>query len=156
MKSHLKLAASLLVLSLSIVTAAWGGGTSGPSITGGRWVNDWPLDPPLPEHLWLDMGGGSLIGLHYAKPVGQPNNKLLYTVVGQRGRFCAEEQPGPAYTHFHRFKAPTAEAGHGGPRGAEGYWLSHVAVDALTMPWGEVKPGVDFKFMPTAAPKCGP
>ena len=53
-------------------------------------------------------------------------------------------------------KVRTAEAGHGGSTpGEEGYWLKHVAVDEFDMPWGRVKPGIDMKFMPTTAPKCG-
>ncbi|MFW5994048.1 MAG: hypothetical protein ACOCQF_02775 [Halanaerobiaceae bacterium] len=28
------------------------------SITDWQWENDWPLSSPLPDHLWVDLGGG--------------------------------------------------------------------------------------------------
>lgn len=124
----------------------------------GQWRNDWPFDPPLPEHLFLDVGDGRILFLHYDKPVTDPNKKVIYFGEGIRGRFFAEEQPDggkSGFVHFHRFKAPTVDAGHGGPPGADGYWLRHVAVADFEMMGMKIKPGLDFSFMPTTAPKAG-
>ncbi len=125
------------------------------SATGWKWRVDWPFDAPLPEHEWLDLGNNEILFLHYDKPVSAPDKKLLYVGLGIRGRFCAGEEPGPAFVHFHRLNAPNPDAGHGGPPGAEGYWLTHVAVNDMTMDGRQVKAGVDFQFMPTRAPQCG-
>jgi hypothetical protein len=117
-----------------------------PSATNWTWQVDWPFDAPLPEHEWLDLGNGQILFLHYDKPVSEPDKKLIYFGLGIRGRFCAGEEPGPAFVHFHRLNAPNPDAGHGGPPGAEGYWLTHVSVEDMA---------VDFEFMPTTAPPCG-
>jgi hypothetical protein len=125
------------------------------SATEWKWKVEWPFDAPLPEHEWLDLGNGETLFLHYDKPVSAPEKKLIYIGLGIRGRFCAGEEPGPAFVHFHRLHAPNPDAGHGGPPGAEGYWLTHVAVQDMAMDGRQVKAGVDFQFMPTKAPKCG-
>ncbi|MBI4320847.1 MAG: hypothetical protein HY675_20335, partial [Chloroflexi bacterium] len=39
--------------------------------------NDWPFDPPLPDHLFLDVGANRLLFLHFDKPVAEAT-KLLY------------------------------------------------------------------------------
>ncbi|MBI2857341.1 MAG: collagen-like protein [Chloroflexi bacterium] len=144
-------------------TAAPAGGgavsTGAPgSATSFKWSNSWPFNPPLPDHLFLDLGGGRLIFMHFDRPVDQPGRMLLYVGDAVRGRFFANEQPfggKTGFTHFHRFDAPTADAGHGGPAGAEGYWLRHIAVSDFEMMGMKVTAGVDFNFMPTAAPKGG-
>ncbi len=122
-----------------------------------QWRNDWPFDPPLPDHIWMDLGGGRLMFLHYDKPVTDPTRMLPYVGDGVRGKFCASDQPNggrTGYVHFHRFKAPTVEAGHGGAPGDEGYWLRHIAVSEFEMMGMKVKPGIVFNFMPTSAPQC--
>ncbi|MBI2303314.1 MAG: DUF11 domain-containing protein [Chloroflexi bacterium] len=132
--------------------------TVAPVGLSGQWVNEKPFDPPLPDHLWLELGGGRIMLLHYDKPVTDPTKMLLYVGEGVRGRFCASDQPEggrTGYTHFHRFKASTVEAGHGGAPGDEGYWLRHIAVAEFEMMGMKVKPGIDFNFMPTTPPKCG-
>jgi hypothetical protein len=124
--------------------------------------NERPFGTPLPEHLWLVSEDGSVQFLHFDKPLPEAT-KLLYVGYGVKGRWCAEDQEriekaaGKGFTHFHRTaKVRTAEAGHGGSTpGEEGYWLKHVAVAEFDMPWGHVGHGVDMKFMPTTAPKCG-
>lgn len=125
------------------------------SATGWKWRVEWPFDAPLPEHEWLDLGNGKILFLHYDKPVSASDKKLLFIGLGIRGRFCSGEEPGPAFAHFHRLNAPNPDAGHGGPPGAEGYWLAHVAVQDMTMDGRQIKAGVDFQFMPTRAPRCG-
>jgi hypothetical protein len=139
-------------------TAANDGAQTAPlpaSATDWSWQVEWPFDAPLPEHEWLDLGNEEALFLHYDKPVADPSKQLMFVGLGIRGRFCAGEEPGPAFVHFHRLNAPTADAGHGGPPGAEGYWLAHVAVNDMTMDGREIKAGVDFEFMPTTAPSCG-
>ncbi|MDP2662200.1 MAG: c-type cytochrome [Dehalococcoidia bacterium] len=123
----------------------------------GQWRNEWPFDPPLPDHLWMDLGGGRILFLHYDKPVTDSTKMLIYVGDGVRGRFCASDQPNggkTGYVHFHRFKAPTVEAGHGGAPGDDGYWLRHIAVSEFEMMGMKVKPGIDYNFMPTSAPQC--
>lgn len=79
------------------------------------------------------------------------------------GRWCAEDQPSPEFTHFHRVAPVGAwDAGHGGSTpGERGYWQKHIAVEELNMPAmmgmdaRTVPPGADGMFMPTRAPSCG-
>jgi hypothetical protein len=56
---------------------------------------------------------------------------LRYVGIGVKGVFCAEAQPDRSFTHFHRYDAPEYAEGHGGDPGAQGYWLSWVAVDSF-------------------------
>lgn len=125
------------------------------SATSWKWSNSWPFDPPMPDHLVLDVGEGQILFLHFDRPANQAGAKLLYVGDGFRARFSAEEQPyggQTGFTHFHRLKAPTVDAGHGGPPGAEGYWMRHIAITSFEMMGMKAEPGVDFKFMPTVAP----
>jgi len=84
---------------------------------------------------------------------------LRYVGIGVKGTFCAESQPHGAnggFTHFHRLDAPVYAQGHGGPPGAQGYWLMWVAVDDFAAFDGrQVAPGVDYAFSPTPPPSCG-
>jgi hypothetical protein len=84
---------------------------------------------------------------------------LRYIGIGVRGTFCAETQQRGAnggFTHFHRLTAPVYAQGHGGPPGAEGYWLMWAAADEFQTSDGRlVKPGVDYQFSPTPPPPCG-
>ena len=87
------------------------------------------------------------------------------------GRFCQGEQArveasyGPGFTHFHKQSTPGNDpaAGHGGVGGEDGFWFRHIAVTNIPqgdmmagtgVPWGPVRPGIDYDFMPTAAPQC--
>ncbi|MDA1349712.1 MAG: hypothetical protein O3A47_12750, partial [Chloroflexi bacterium] len=126
-------------------------GPMASSITDWKWINEWPFDVPLPDHLFVDVGGGKPLFLHFDKPVTETGKKLLWVGTGQKGRFYLEEQPNAAYTHFHRLKSPTPDAGHGGSPGADGYWLIHAAATSFDsmMSGGPIGPGVDFNFMPT-------
>ena len=116
-----------------------------------------PYDPAKPDHKWLDLGDGTYLFMQFDKAVDQAD-ELMYVGIGLPGMFCKEdqEQLPPSFTHFHQSKCASQniEECHGGKGGDEGYWLMHVAVKDLAMPWGEVKAGVDTKFMPTAAPTC--
>lgn len=123
---------------------------------------DQPFETPPPEHLFLVSPEGSVVCLHFDKPLKEAT-RLLYVGYGVKGRWCAEDQArieaaaGKGSTHFHRVaRVPTADAGHGGSKPGEvGYWLKHIAVAEFEMPWGRVTPGTDMTFMPTKAPKCG-
>jgi plastocyanin len=84
---------------------------------------------------------------------------LRYVGISVKGTFCSETQNGGVnggFTHFHRPEAPVYAQGHGGPPGAQGYWLLWVSVDDFTVGDGrEIKPGVDYGFSPTPPPACG-
>lgn len=112
-----------------------------------------------PEHVLKWVTDDTFIGLHFMGAEDPKNaNMLNWIVVGVKGVFCAEAQPGgPAsgFTHFHKASSATWDAGHGGQAGDQGYWLLHVAVDDFTAPWGGVTPGTDYGFMPTEPPECG-
>lgn len=115
-----------------------------------------PFNPVMPDHVYMQTDPDKLTFLHFAKPVTEPDNKLIFIGDGIKGRFCAEEQPASGktgYVHFHRVSpAPSA---HGGEAGDEGYWLRHIAVDEFDMMGTHFTPGVAYHFMPTPPPKCG-
>lgn len=120
-----------------------------------------PLQPAMVDHLFMDVGDGTYLFLHFDKEVGK-ESKLLYVGVAVPGRFTKAEQErverqfGKGFTHFHQGKncpGANADACHGGKGGEDGYWFRHVAVDSFKMPWGDVKPGTDHNFMPTSPPQ---
>jgi hypothetical protein len=86
-------------------------------------------------------------------------SEVTYVGVAVKGVFCAEAQPdaeGGSFTHFHRPEAAEYQEGHGGEPGAQGYWLSWMAVDSFEARDGRaVVPGVDYEFSPTPPPSCG-
>lgn len=84
--------------------------------------------------------------------------EVRYVGVAQKGVFCSEAQPdaqGRSFTHFHRPSAAQYAEGHGGPPGAQGYWLSWLAVASFEAQGRKVRPGVDYQFSPTPPPSCG-
>lgn len=121
-----------------------------------------PFTPDAPEHLWFDVGDGSYLFLHMNAPFAQAMG-LMFTGWAVAGRWCAEDQPSPEFTHFHRTARVGAwDAGHGGSTpGEPGYWLKHVALERMEMPAmmgmpaRTIQPGADAMFMPTQAPTCG-
>lgn len=119
-----------------------------------------PVSPAMPDHIFLAQGDGTFLFLHFDKPVGKAE-KVLYTGIAVPGVFSkadqerVEKQYGKGFTHFHRTKcaANDPNACHGADRvGEEGYWFRHTAVDSFKMPWGDVRPGTDYSFMPTPPP----
>jgi hypothetical protein len=124
-----------------------------------------PFAPPMPDHVWMKADDKTITFLHFAKPVNQPNNQLIFIGDGIRGRFCADNQPDQGktgYVHFHSLKAAPGHEhnemmamGHGGQPGQEGYWLRHIAVAEFDMMGQHFKPGLAMDFMPTPPPKCG-
>lgn len=117
-----------------------------------------PFSPPLPDHLWMKADQDRVVFLHFAKPVMEKDNKLIFVGDGIKGRFCADDQPAKGktgYVHFHSLAAPAGhQHGHGGDQGQEGYWLRHVAVAEFEMMGTRFTPGTAMNFMPTAPPKC--
>lgn len=79
-----------------------------------------------------------------------------YVGIGVKSVFCAETQPDPSFTHFHKYDAPEYAEGHGSQPGDQGYWLTWVATDIFdTRDGRHVMPGVDYEFSPTPPPTCG-
>ncbi|MGQ0535651.1 MAG: hypothetical protein ACT4PT_06230 [Methanobacteriota archaeon] len=110
-----------------------------------------------PEHVWKWVTPTTFIGLHFNNAQPLSATKLLWIVIGQKGVFCRETQPGgntSGFTHFHKATSANWDAGHGGQAGDQGYWLLHVGVDMFEAPAWSVKPGTDYSFMPTPAPAC--
>lgn len=122
-----------------------------------------PFSPPMPDHIWMDVGDSRMLFLHFSKPVTDPAANLIFVGEALKGRFCAEEQPEAGKTgfvHFHRSTTPKdatgmAAHGHGGRAGEEGYWLKHIAVSEFDMMGVHFTPGLTTNFMPTPAPRCG-
>jgi plastocyanin len=94
--------------------------------------------------------------LQFDNPDPAQATALRYVGIGVKSVFCAEAQPDRSFTHFHRYDAPEYAEGHGGDPGAQGYWLSWVAVDSFEARDGrKIAPGVDYEFSPTPPPSCG-
>ncbi len=117
-----------------------------------------PFTPPMPDHLWMKADPDKMIFLHFAKPVSEKDNRLIFVGDGVKGRFCAEDQPAGGRTGYVHFHASTVakghEHGHGGEKAQEGFWLRHVAVGEFDMMKMHFKPGIAHNFMPTPPPKC--
>lgn len=98
----------------------------------------------------------AFVFLQFDNPDPIQATALRYVGIGVKGVFCAETQPDRSFTHFHRYEADEYKNGHGGDPGAEGYWLSWVAVDSFEARDGrKVTPGIDYEFSPTPPPSCG-
>lgn len=127
----------------------------------GAYTQDGPFSPDAPDHVWFDNGDGTYLFLHFNAPLEEATG-LMFTGWAVEGRWCAEDQPSPEFTHFHRTARVGAwDAGHGGATpGEDGYWLKHIAVEHMEMPAmmgmpaRTIEPGTDGMFMPTKAPSC--
>lgn len=127
----------------------------------GAFSQESPFTPDAPDHLWFDTGDGTWLFLHFDGPLAEAE-RIIYTGWAVEGVWCAEDQPGPEFTHFHRTAEVGAwDAGHGGATpGEEGYWLKHIAVESfrmpamMGMPARSIDAGTDMDFMPTRAPSC--
>jgi plastocyanin len=81
---------------------------------------------------------------------------IRYIGIGVKGVFCAETQPDPSFTHFHKYDAPEYSEGHGSQPGDQGYWLTWAATETFdTRDGRHVTPGIDYEFSPTPPPDCG-
>ena len=135
--------------------------TVGPTL--GKAFTFEPFQPPMLDHLWMDVGNGRAIFMHFNKPVSDSAASVIFLGEGIKGRFCAEDQPEggkTGFVHFHRARTPSGETGqgahgHGGAKGEDGYWLRHFAVAEFDMMGMHFKPGTAMNFMATPAPKCG-
>ncbi|MFQ5930985.1 MAG: hypothetical protein ACE5MM_01115 [Nitrospiraceae bacterium] len=117
-----------------------------------------PIIPPLPNHLWMDVGDGRYAFLHFNKPVSDPKARPIFIGDAVKGRFCAQDQPDKGETgfvHFHRATKPeAAKHGHGGFAGEEGIWLRHIALGEFDMMKRHFTPGIAHNFMATPPPFC--
>jgi hypothetical protein len=117
------------------------------------------LGGQTPPRFYRWANRDTTIFLQYDRSRPEEAKRLLYIGMSLKGTFCAESQPHGAnggFTHFHRLTAPAYAQGHGGPPGAQGYWLMWVAVDEFDASDGrKIAPGVDYGFSPTPPPSCG-
>lgn len=117
-----------------------------------------PITPPLRNHLWMDVGDGRFVFLHFNKPTSDRKARLLFIGDAVKGRFCAQDQPEQGktgYVHFHRAGKPAgAKHGHGGFAGEEGLWLRHIAIADFKMMKRHFTPGIAHNFMGTPPPFC--
>jgi hypothetical protein len=117
------------------------------------------LGGQVPPRMYRWVNPDTSIFVQFDRPTAHGATTIRYVGIGVRGTFCAETQPrGPAggFTHFHRLEAPVYAQGHGGPPGAQGYWLTWVATDDFeSSDKREIHPGVDYQFSPTPPPSCG-
>lgn len=129
---------------------------SGPSLV--QSFTAQPITPPLPNHVWMDVGDGQWRFLHFDKPVSDPEARLIFIGEAVKGRFCSVDQPDKGKTgfvHFHRLVKPDVhEHGHGGLVGEDGLWLRHIAVGEFDMMNMHFTPGIAHNFMGTPPPFC--
>jgi hypothetical protein len=118
---------------------------SDPTLTGGQ------VPPRLGS--WVNEGNFIFLQLDDL----EAPTAVRYFGVGSIGMFCAETQPSPDFTHYHRFHAPAYREGHGGEPGEEdGFWLLWIAADTFeTRDGRQIVPGVDREFSPTPPLVCG-
>lgn len=120
-----------------------------------------PFDPPMKDHVWMDIGNSRLFFLHFDRPVTEKGAKLIFMGDAVKGKFCAEDQPDSGKTgfvHFHKaghdHGGHDGHSGHGGKAGDKGYWLRHIAVDNFEVMGMKFTPGIASNFMPTPPPHC--
>ncbi len=109
--------------------------------------------PAMTDHRAYMLPTGGVIALHFDNMKIEEAKNLNWVAMGVPGKFTKEEQArvekqfGKGFTHFHDMKNDI----HGGQPGAEGVWFVHVAVRNFDSPMsgGQVKAGIDEKFMPT-------
>jgi plastocyanin len=99
--------------------------------------------------------GDTLVFLEFDRADLTKATALRYIGVAKRGTFCKNDQPSADFASFQRLRAESYAKGRGGKAGEAGFWHMALAVDDMTMPWGRVTPGVDRKYLATAAPACG-
>ncbi|MBI4328446.1 MAG: hypothetical protein HY685_01105 [Chloroflexi bacterium] len=119
-----------------------------------------PVDPAMmpnmSDHRVFMLPTGAVIGLHFDNMDLKQAKNLNWVAFGVPGVFCKDDQArveaqfGPGFTHFHDMMNDV----HGGAPGTAGAWFVHTAVRDFQAPWGPVSQGIDYNFMPTAAPSC--
>ncbi len=109
---------------------------------------------PWPSHRLLWISNETFILIHFDAENPLEATRVNWVGIGTKGVFCAQDQPGPEFTHFHKYSAATYAEGHGGEAGAMGYWLLHVWINPDVNPFGTEGPQVDYNFGPTPPPMC--
>lgn len=113
-----------------------------------------PVDlKSMTDHRAHMLPNGHIIALHFDNLDLSKAQNLNWLALGVPGKFTKADQErverefGKGFTHFHDLKNDV----HGGQPGAEGVWFVHVAVRDFESPMsgGQVKAGVDTRFMPT-------
>jgi plastocyanin len=119
--------------------------------------NDQPLTGgQVPPRISRFITPDVFMFLQFDSPDPAQATELRYVGIGVKSVFCAETQPDRSFTHFHRYEADEYKNGHGGDPGAQGYWLTWVAVNSFEARDGrKITPGVDYEFSPTPPPTCG-
>lgn len=117
-----------------------------------------PVDlKSMTDHRAYMLANGHIIALHFDSMDLSKAQNLNWMALGVPGTFTRADQErverefGKGFTHFHDLENDV----HGGQPGAEGAWFVHVAVRDFESPMsgGQVKAGVDTKFMPTPPPQ---
>src|SRR5215472_1710301 len=99
----------------------------------------------------------TFVFLELTGPAGT-STTVAYLGLGVKGTFCAETRPdrdGGSFTRFQRYQAADWAGGARGRAGAQGYWLSFLAVDRLVVGGRTVPIGIDYGYPAPAAPSCG-
>lgn len=107
----------------------------------------------MTDHRAYMLPSGAVMALHFDNIDLSKAQNLNWVAFGVPGKFTkaeqerVEQQFGKGFTHFHDMKNDV----HGGQPGAEGVWFVHMAVRDFDSPMsgGQVKAGIDQKFMPT-------
>lgn len=153
----------LAILFMTVTATAMAGTPTKEVLNGvghvlGKYFTAEPMNPAMPDHLWMDIGGGQYAFLHFDKPVSDPTARLLFIGEAVKGRFCAQDQPDggkTGFVHFHQAVKPAAkEHAHGGMTGDWGYWLRHIALGDVEMMGMKMGSGIVHNFMPTTPPSC--
>lgn len=103
------------------------------------------------------IGDDSFVFLQFDKAAATAAKALAYLGVGIKGTFCAETRPdkaGGSFTRFQRYQAPDWTRGAGGRAGDQGYWLSFLAADRLTVDGRSVPLGIDYQYPAPTPPSC--
>ena len=104
------------------------------------------------------VGDDSFLFLEFDQPASTAAKALAYLGIGLKGAFCAETRPDKAdgsFTRFQRYQAPDWAKGAGGQAGDQGYWLSFLAVDRLSVAGRAVPLGIDYAYPAATPPTCG-
>ncbi|MGC1122642.1 MAG: hypothetical protein WBA22_16285 [Candidatus Methanofastidiosia archaeon] len=89
-----------------------------------------PFAQGMEDYIWKKEGS-ELYGIEFDK-----KGVAMYLVNGVPGTYSLDDVPPDGYTVWQPVDT----------KSKEGYWLKHVAVRELRMPWGKVYPGVDYTF----------
>jgi selenium-binding protein 1 len=125
-----------------------------------------PGENDIPGHDWVQAGPDKLVGKHYnTGPGGAPqwwssdadDGELLYIVHGVIDTWTtekADKYASKGYVHYHEL----VKVDGGTLHPEKVVWLKHTARTSFTLDGGprpdlahEVKPGIDFEFIPNGS-----